>query len=193
MAYSKQTWADGETGGTPLSAARLNPIEAGIETVSLIADTNATNIATLQAPPSCRVYSPGFNNDTSSAWKAVKFTGQSWDSSNFWPETGTDTEKTQITVPTAGIYDLYAFCKWPAGAGVARSLRLLSVSGTWGSGELRMAQVGNTAASVIALNLAMLLNFAQGDKLSIQVWQDTGAAQTCDVVFEMLWRRNLPT
>jgi len=30
MTYSKQTWADGPSGGTPLSAARLNHIEDGI-------------------------------------------------------------------------------------------------------------------------------------------------------------------
>lgn len=31
MSYSKQTWVDGPSGGTPLSAARLNFMEAGIE------------------------------------------------------------------------------------------------------------------------------------------------------------------
>lgn len=31
MAYIKQTWADGPSGGTPLSAARLNFMETGIE------------------------------------------------------------------------------------------------------------------------------------------------------------------
>lgn len=31
MAYSKQTWTDGAAGATPLSAARLNNMEAGIE------------------------------------------------------------------------------------------------------------------------------------------------------------------
>lgn len=31
MAYAKQTWQDGEAGGTPLSAARLNHIETGID------------------------------------------------------------------------------------------------------------------------------------------------------------------
>ena len=31
MAYTKQNWVDGPEGGTPLSAARLNHIEAGIQ------------------------------------------------------------------------------------------------------------------------------------------------------------------
>jgi hypothetical protein len=31
MAYVKQSWSDEAAGGTPLSAARLNYIEAGIE------------------------------------------------------------------------------------------------------------------------------------------------------------------
>ncbi|WP_166905920.1 hypothetical protein [Mycobacterium sp. DL440] len=30
MAYSKQTWADGSGGGTPITAARLNHIEDGV-------------------------------------------------------------------------------------------------------------------------------------------------------------------
>lgn len=30
MAYTKQTWANGKAGGTPLSATRLNHIEDGI-------------------------------------------------------------------------------------------------------------------------------------------------------------------
>lgn len=33
MAYTPQTWANGEAGGTPLSAARLNYIEAAIDAV----------------------------------------------------------------------------------------------------------------------------------------------------------------
>lgn len=31
MSYTPQTWADGSGGGTPLSAARLSHMEAGIE------------------------------------------------------------------------------------------------------------------------------------------------------------------
>lgn len=34
MAYGKQTWYDGESGGTPITAARLNHIEDGISGVS---------------------------------------------------------------------------------------------------------------------------------------------------------------
>lgn len=34
MAYTPQTWVDGEAGGTPLSADRLNYMEAGIQAVS---------------------------------------------------------------------------------------------------------------------------------------------------------------
>lgn len=30
MAYEKQTWKDGESGGTPITAKRLNHIEEGI-------------------------------------------------------------------------------------------------------------------------------------------------------------------
>lgn len=39
MTYIKQTWANGALGSTPVSAARLNYIESGIETVSLAVAT----------------------------------------------------------------------------------------------------------------------------------------------------------
>jgi hypothetical protein len=45
MAYTKQTWADGVAGGTPVSATRLNYMESGIETAASTADTAATNAA----------------------------------------------------------------------------------------------------------------------------------------------------
>ena len=35
MAYSPYEWADGEAGGTPITAARLNHIENGIASVEL--------------------------------------------------------------------------------------------------------------------------------------------------------------
>lgn len=40
MSYTPQTWADGSGGGTPLSAARLNYMETGIDD----ADTRVTAI-----------------------------------------------------------------------------------------------------------------------------------------------------
>lgn len=39
MAYTKQTWNDTSAGGTPVSAARLNYIESGIESAASVADT----------------------------------------------------------------------------------------------------------------------------------------------------------
>lgn len=38
MAYSKQTWANGSAGGTPLSAARLQHLEDGLEAAATVAD-----------------------------------------------------------------------------------------------------------------------------------------------------------
>ena len=42
MPYTKQTWADGEAGGTPITAARLNAIETGIDTAHDTADAAET-------------------------------------------------------------------------------------------------------------------------------------------------------
>jgi len=41
MAYTRQTWQDGASGGTPLSAARLNTIEAGLAAAAAVADSAA--------------------------------------------------------------------------------------------------------------------------------------------------------
>lgn len=51
MSYSKQTWADGELGATPITAARLNHMEDGIEAadvptpVKWTRETRATDAA----------------------------------------------------------------------------------------------------------------------------------------------------
>lgn len=42
MPYTKQTWVDGAAGGTPVSAARLNAIETGIDTAHDTADAAET-------------------------------------------------------------------------------------------------------------------------------------------------------
>lgn len=42
MPYTKQTWVDGDAGGTPISAARLNAIETGIDTAHDTADAAET-------------------------------------------------------------------------------------------------------------------------------------------------------
>lgn len=46
MAYTPQTWANGAAGGTPLSATRLNTIEAGIEDADTRLTTAEAGIAT---------------------------------------------------------------------------------------------------------------------------------------------------
>lgn len=49
MAYTKQTWTDGSTGGTPLSAARLNHVEDGVEAAAAAADAEATRALAAEA------------------------------------------------------------------------------------------------------------------------------------------------
>lgn len=48
MAYSKQTWVNGQSGNTPVNATRLNAIENGLEAAATAADTGVTNAATAQ-------------------------------------------------------------------------------------------------------------------------------------------------
>jgi hypothetical protein len=45
VAYTKQTWADGEAGETPIEAAALNHIEDGIEAAAATADTASAGLA----------------------------------------------------------------------------------------------------------------------------------------------------
>lgn len=44
VAYTQQTWADGSAGGTPISAARLNHMEAGIKDASYARDATTVQI-----------------------------------------------------------------------------------------------------------------------------------------------------
>lgn len=46
MTYTKQTWVNGRAGGTPLSAARLNHIEDGVEAVATAADDLGGRVTT---------------------------------------------------------------------------------------------------------------------------------------------------
>lgn len=48
--YTKQTWRPGRTGGTPISAARLQHIEDGIEAVDLALDGVDTGAGTVYVP-----------------------------------------------------------------------------------------------------------------------------------------------
>lgn len=43
MAYEKQEWKDGEEGGTPITAERLNHIESGINEINDKADKSSLN------------------------------------------------------------------------------------------------------------------------------------------------------
>jgi|GEM_PF-2534246 len=43
MAYVRQTWVDGASGNTPLSAGRLNHLEAGVEAAASVADEAAAD------------------------------------------------------------------------------------------------------------------------------------------------------
>lgn len=63
MTYVKQTWADGEAGGTPITAARLGHIEDGIEDV----EADATTALALKAP----LASPTFTGTVSGVTKTM--------------------------------------------------------------------------------------------------------------------------
>lgn len=52
MPYIKQTWVDGSTGGTPVNAARLNYIEAGIEAAGTGTGGGGTAATTTYDPAS---------------------------------------------------------------------------------------------------------------------------------------------
>ena len=82
MAYSKQTWTNGPDGGTPLSAARLNHIEDGIEAAAQTADaalpatggtvsgdldvTGALTRASLSVAPMSLPFRPAWRDATTS-------------------------------------------------------------------------------------------------------------------------------
>lgn len=46
MSYTKQTWTDGIAGGTPINAARLNAMEAGIANADFLTCTSTTRPTT---------------------------------------------------------------------------------------------------------------------------------------------------
>lgn len=80
MTYTKQTWVDGEAGGTPISAARLNYMEDGI------AEANAVHAV-------MRERTEGDLTLNSTTWSDLPTIGTTWDitfdaAAGDWIETG---------------------------------------------------------------------------------------------------------
>jgi hypothetical protein len=110
MAYTKQTWADGESGGTPITAARLAHIEDGIEAASLGGGGGGAVITDdyiylMSAPPDPVAATSGFLfPDPSLAVQAASGGSLTW---------GTDA----LTFVNDGVYSVALCSKWVIGDG----------------------------------------------------------------------------
>lgn len=89
MAYSQQQWSDYPTGGTPISAARLNHMEAGIAAAGSSAAADAAQATANQANTTANSALTAANNAQ---------TGVNTLSATFEPATGAFTPATNFTV-----------------------------------------------------------------------------------------------
>src|SRR5262245_13632341 len=98
--YVAQTWADGSGGGTPLSAARLNVIEAGVKEVSYA--------------PAVRVFHNANQAIVTATVTALAFNSERIDQAGNAADTQHDTvtNNSRLTCKYAGVYDIGACIAW---------------------------------------------------------------------------------
>lgn len=113
MAYTKQTWADGKAGATPVNAAALNHMEAGIAAAAVLSDL-----------PKAHLYQNTVQNFTSSNWFAVTLDTAMIDS-----HAGLATGGFKVPTGQAGIYLVDASVYFNAAAAGGTFLATVWVNG----------------------------------------------------------------
>lgn len=110
MAYSKNpTWVDDEVGGTPIDAAALNRLEAGVEATAIVADA---------AAPAARIVTAGVGLLGGGDLSADRSLAVSFGSTAGTAAQGDDTRLFDERVPTDGsVTD----AKVAAGAAIAQT------------------------------------------------------------------------
>lgn len=156
MPYSPQTWANGPTGGTPLSAARLTTLETGVA---------AAHIAS-----ACRVYAnatgqtiPSGNLDRID----VNTTEHNDSTSVFTIDLATDT----VTVALTGLYLVSWHVRFTGGSSGSR-FGLILINATTTVHEFGFVGTFGTAAGAIPVRLTA------GNGVSLYGFVDGGTAVT---------------
>lgn len=154
--YVRQTWLDGAPGATPISAARFNVIEAGLNDVSFAPAVRVThNVA--QAIASGTETTVTFNTER---FDQCGNTGDNMhDNTNPW----------RLTCRYAGVYQITACVEWSASPVFAyMNIRLNGVT---------TIATSNVATDYRGMNLTTLYALAVNDYVEVRVSQSSGGSR----------------
>jgi hypothetical protein len=157
MPYTpNSTWADGSGGGTPVTAARLNNMEAGI-TAAI-------------APPCAHVYHNTTQSIPNSTFTTVTFNSELFDTDGVH---STTVNTSRLTCVTTGKYLVTANIAFAANATGYRRILLRANAATDLAEDIR-SNVGGSLHTICSLQSQ--IGLTAGDYIEILAWQDSGGA-----------------
>lgn len=164
--YTTQSWSDGSGGGTPVSAARLAVIEAGVKSVDYRA--------------AVRVFHNANQSIANSSLTALAFNSERFDQENNAASTMHDTvtNNSRLTAKTAGVFLIIGHFTWAANATGTRVVQL-RLNGTTVIDEEREAP-GNSTDN-FNQRISTVYALAVNDYVEMMVLQASGGALNVNV------------
>ena len=162
------TWADGSGGGTPITAAKLNNMEAGIFD------------AHYQA--AARVYHNVAQNVNNVTETVLAFNSERFDTESNAASTihDTVTNNSRLTCRTAGKYQITANIGWDSNNTGIRKLSL-RLNGATTIAIVGQASTGS-AMGLTSQVISTLYDLAVNDYVEVLAYQDSGGTRLVDVV-----------
>lgn len=163
MAYTPNpTWADGSAGGTPITAAKLNNMEAGIED----ADNRITALAAA-AVPAARVFHSANQAIGTASATVLAFNSERFDTDTIHDNA---TNNSRLTCKTAGKYLITGTIEWPVAATGTRGAYLRVNGGTF----VGIAQHPPSNTGVDVVIVTTLWEMAVNDYVELLAFQSSG-------------------
>lgn len=166
--YPIQDWQDGFAGGTPLSAARLDHMEAGINTAADEVTTALTSIGVLQNAPCCILQHTADQTATSDSELALTFNTEVLDFPSGTMHTGGS--PTRIVFPSNGVYLCMGSAEFDINTTNERSMWIRHSSGT-DYGAVEIDAPTNTYAG---LTVVTLVPAVTNEYVELMVLQNSG-------------------
>jgi hypothetical protein len=169
--YVKQTWTDGSGGATPVSAARLNYVEQGIEDAHKM--------------PCARVYHSATQTASNGLWTALAFNSERFDVDGLGTSTIHDntTNNSRLTCRVAGVYLITGHCQLDSTAGGTQRYLHIMLNGTTdiaGGGLTASAFSGSIGTDDAHLHTSTVYKLAVNDYVQLRVFHDCGADRNID-------------
>lgn len=144
------------TAGSVLTAAQLN-----------VASTAINNLV---VPPACRVTRTTAQTITTSTWSFISFTSMTFDTDGM-----TAVTDTKVTVQTAGLYLISAYCDFGATATGNRYVRIEKNAATSSNGTgLAQNTTAGIATNALGQTVTTIASLSASDTVHLSVYQTSG-------------------